>query len=137
MAPTTVSMSPLLASNTPSSSPSARLPPGELRKIRHNTEATDALDNFAVKRNTDQHEAEIAKAKAEAHGIESHADAEKIAAQTVRASGTSAYAAPSGQHDDLVTALTLAVFACRSVGGVVRRRQTPHRGARVSSAAWT
>lgn len=57
--------------------------------------------------------------------------------QTVRASGTSAYAAPPGQHDDLVMALALAVFACRSVGGIVQRRSTLHRGARVSSAAWT
>ncbi|UZF93021.1 hypothetical protein [Bosea sp. NBC_00550] len=52
-------------------------------EIRHNTDATDALDQFAIKRNNDQHDAEIGKAKAETHGIESHANAEKIAAQGV------------------------------------------------------
>jgi hypothetical protein len=53
----------------------------------------------------------------------------------VRASGSAFYSAPLGKHDDLVMAMSLAVFGCRRFGRPLIRR--PHRSARVSSAAWT
>jgi hypothetical protein len=56
--------------------------------------------------------------------------------RTVRASGSAAYAAPSGKHDDLVMALSLAVFGCRRLGRPAARRSLPPRP-RISSAAWT
>ena len=55
--------------------------------------------------------------------------------RTVRASGSAAYSAPSGKHDDLVLALALAVFAARRFA----RPPTPPRrhGRPPSSLAWT
>ena len=40
--------------------------------------------------------------------------------QTVRASGTVSYAAPEGQHDDLVLALSLCVFGARRLVAMPR-----------------
>jgi hypothetical protein len=55
--------------------------------------------------------------------------------RSVRASGSAFYSAPPGKHDDLVMALSLAVFGCRRFG----RPSIPRvrRSLRVSSAAWT
>jgi hypothetical protein len=55
--------------------------------------------------------------------------------RTVRASGSASYAAPSGKHDDLVMALSLAVFGCRRFERP-RLRSCPVE-ARVSAAGWT
>ena len=41
--------------------------------------------------------------------------------QTVRVSGTVTYAAPEGQHDDLVLALSLCVFGARRLVAMLRR----------------
>jgi hypothetical protein len=54
----------------------------------------------------------------------------------VRASGTVSYAAPEGQYDDLVLALSLCVFGARRLVAMPRpfamgRRQS------FSKAAWT
>jgi hypothetical protein len=55
--------------------------------------------------------------------------------RTVRASGSASYSAPPGKHDDLVMAMSLAVFGCRRFGQPAHRR---HVGkARVSAAGWT
>jgi hypothetical protein len=56
--------------------------------------------------------------------------------RNVRASGSAFYSAPRGKHDDLVMALSLAVFGCRRLGRpVTARRNTISK--RVSSLAWT
>jgi hypothetical protein len=53
----------------------------------------------------------------------------------VRRSGSVAYSAPGGKHDDLVIAPSLCVFGCRHFGSVpqVRRRHA----SKGSWAAWT
>jgi hypothetical protein len=56
--------------------------------------------------------------------------------RTVRASGSAAYSAPPGKHDDLVMALALAVFGCRRLGRQAAQRSRPPRP-RIPSAAWT
>ena len=56
--------------------------------------------------------------------------------RTVRASGSASYSAPPGKHDDLVMALSLAVFGCRRLGRPVPLRRNSIRK-RVSSLAWT
>lgn len=56
--------------------------------------------------------------------------------RTVRASGSIAYSAPAGRHDDLVMALSLAVFGLRRIGAAARRRVVSHRE-RPSARAWT
>ena len=55
--------------------------------------------------------------------------------RTVRASGSASYSAPPGKHDDLVMALSLAVFGCRRFGRPALRRHLVK--ARVSAAGWT
>jgi hypothetical protein len=55
--------------------------------------------------------------------------------RTVRASGSASYSAPPGKHDDLVMALSLAVFGCRRFGQPALRRRLVK--ARVSAAGWT
>ena len=55
--------------------------------------------------------------------------------RTVRASGSASYSAPPGKHDDLVMALSLAVFGCRRFGRPAHRRRLVQ--ARVSAAGWT
>jgi hypothetical protein len=55
--------------------------------------------------------------------------------RTVRASGSASYSAPPGKHDDLVMALSLAVFGCRLLGRPALRRHLVK--ARVSAAGWT
>jgi hypothetical protein len=55
--------------------------------------------------------------------------------RTVRASGSASYSAPPGKHDDLLMALSLAVFGCRRFGRLANRH--PRRSSPVSSAAWT
>jgi hypothetical protein len=55
--------------------------------------------------------------------------------RTVRASGSASYSAPSGKHDDLVMALSLAVFGCRRFGQPAHRRHFVQ--ARVGAAGWT
>jgi hypothetical protein len=55
--------------------------------------------------------------------------------RTVTASGSVGYAAPPGKHDDLIMALSLAVFGCRRLGRPARRPRIG--GARVSAAGWT
>jgi hypothetical protein len=56
--------------------------------------------------------------------------------RTVRASGSAAYSAPSGKHDDLVMALALAVFGCRRLNPQSLPRSHPPRP-RVSARGWT
>jgi hypothetical protein len=56
--------------------------------------------------------------------------------RAVRASGTATYSAPSGKHDDLVMALSLAVFGCRRSARPILPRRT-NSAALVSSAGWT
>jgi hypothetical protein len=53
----------------------------------------------------------------------------------VRRSGSVAYSAPDGKHDDLAIALALAVFGCRRFGGAPVRRIRKRPA--YSSAAWT
>jgi hypothetical protein len=55
--------------------------------------------------------------------------------RTVRVSGSTVYSAPSGKHDDLVMALSLAVFGGRRLGQPVVLRRSIAR--RFSSLAWT
>ena len=55
--------------------------------------------------------------------------------RTVRASGSASYSAPPGKHDDLVMALSLAVFGCRRFGRPALRRHLVK--ARVGAAGWT
>ena len=55
--------------------------------------------------------------------------------RTVRASGSASYSAPPGKHDDLVMALSLAVFGCRRFERPALRRHLVK--ARVSAAGWT
>jgi hypothetical protein len=55
--------------------------------------------------------------------------------RSVRASGSVLYGAPSGKHDDLVTALGLAVFGCRRFGRAAPPRL--HRSPAPSPLAWT
>lgn len=53
----------------------------------------------------------------------------------VRKSGSVAYSAPAGKHDDLVTALSLCVFGCRRfvrANPIQRTKTVPF-----TSAAWT
>jgi hypothetical protein len=52
----------------------------------------------------------------------------------VRRSGSVAYSAPGGKHDDLVVALGLCVFGCRRFGSVPQKRRA--RASRGSWAAW-
>lgn len=54
--------------------------------------------------------------------------------QTVRQSGTVAYSAPEGRHDDLVTALSLCVFGCRRLVAPPRK---VIGGTRMPAGAWT
>jgi len=54
-----------------------------------------------------------------------------------RQSGSVLYAAPSGEHDDLVLALSLAVYGCRRLIHSPRGRTRPSRGPGFSSSAWT
>jgi hypothetical protein len=56
--------------------------------------------------------------------------------RVVRASGSASYSAPAGKHDDLVLALSLAVFGCRRLGRQTARRWRSARRA-FSSLAWT
>ena len=56
--------------------------------------------------------------------------------QTVRVSGTVSYAAPEGQHDDLVVALSLCVFGARRPVAMPRRFAMG-RWQSFSKAAWT
>jgi hypothetical protein len=56
--------------------------------------------------------------------------------RSVRASGSAFYSAPPGKHDDVVMALSLAVFGCRRLGRPVTLRRNT-RSKRVSSLAWT
>ena len=56
--------------------------------------------------------------------------------RVVRASGSAAYSAPPGKHDDLVMALALSVFGCRRLGRQAVRSSRPPRS-HISSAAWT
>lgn len=54
--------------------------------------------------------------------------------RTVRQSGSVAYSAPTGKHDDLVVALDLGVFGLRRIGALQRhtyQRITP------SVSGWT
>jgi hypothetical protein len=55
--------------------------------------------------------------------------------RTVRASGSASYSAPAGKHDDLVMALSLAIFGCRRFGRPTLPRSIAR--ARVSAAGWT
>jgi hypothetical protein len=55
--------------------------------------------------------------------------------RSVRASGSAFYSAPPGKHDDLVMALSLAVFGCRRFGRPALRRRLVR--ARVGAAGWT
>jgi hypothetical protein len=55
--------------------------------------------------------------------------------RNVRASGSAFYSSPTGKHDDLVMALSLAVFGCRRLGPPAHRRLRPQT--RVSAAGWT
>jgi hypothetical protein len=57
--------------------------------------------------------------------------------RTVRASGSAYYSAPAGKHDDLVMALSLAVFGCRRLGRSVIPRRRNRMSGRVSSLGWT
>ncbi|MGD9545181.1 MAG: hypothetical protein AB7F41_02815 [Methylocystis sp.] len=54
----------------------------------------------------------------------------------VRRSGSIAYSAPSGKHDDLIMALSLAVFGLRRIGGAPARRRAQKRDA-PSALGWT
>lgn len=56
--------------------------------------------------------------------------------RTVRQSGSVAYSAPAGKHDDLVMALTLCVFGLRRIGSPTRVRRHARKPA-PSAAAWT
>ncbi|MGA3340872.1 MAG: hypothetical protein ABSD11_09625 [Methylocella sp.] len=56
--------------------------------------------------------------------------------RTVRASGSVAYSAPSGKHDDLIMALALAVFGLRRIGGAASRRRARRREP-FGVGAWT
>ena len=56
--------------------------------------------------------------------------------RTVRASGSVAYSAPSGKHDDLIMALALAVFGLRRIGGAATRRRARRREP-FGVGAWT
>ena len=56
--------------------------------------------------------------------------------RTVRASGSVAYSAPSGKHDDLIMALALAVFGLRRIGGAAMRRRERRREP-FGVGAWT
>jgi hypothetical protein len=53
-----------------------------------------------------------------------------------RQSGTVSFSAPPGKHDDLVTALALAVFGLRRIGGYARRSSSTKRP-QISAAGWT
>ena len=55
--------------------------------------------------------------------------------RSVRASGSAFYSAPPGKHDDLVMALSLAVFGCRRFGWPAHRRRLVR--APVRAAGWT
>jgi hypothetical protein len=43
--------------------------------------------------------------------------------RTARTSGSASYSAPSGKHDDMVLALSLAVFGCRRLGRQAQTRR--------------
>ena len=53
-----------------------------------------------------------------------------------RQSGTVCYAAPAGEHDDMVSALSLCIYGCRRLMPV-RRQMGARRRAPFSSRAWT
>jgi hypothetical protein len=55
--------------------------------------------------------------------------------RTIRQSGSVAYSAPTGKHDDMVMALALAAFGLRRVGGNARRHRP--RSPPPNVAAWT
>jgi cobyrinic acid a,c-diamide synthase len=55
-----------------------------------------------------------------------------------RQSGYIAYSAPSGKHDDVAMALSLAVFGLRRIGAAASGgRRRVQKGAAVSALAWT
>ena len=56
--------------------------------------------------------------------------------QTVRESGTVSYAAPEGHHDDLVVALSLAVFGARRLVAMPRPFALSRRSG-FDKRAWT
>jgi hypothetical protein len=60
----------------------------------------------------------------------------QVMERTVRASGSATYSAPPGKHDDLVMALSLAVFGCRRLARPVQSYRGAERP-RITSAAWT
>jgi hypothetical protein len=55
--------------------------------------------------------------------------------RNVRASGSAFYSAPPGKHDDLVMALSLALFGCRRFGRPALRHRLVK--ACVGAAGWT
>jgi hypothetical protein len=55
--------------------------------------------------------------------------------RTVRQSGSVAYSAPQGRHDDLALALSLCLFGLRRMGSPARRRHIQKQ--RMSALAWT
>jgi hypothetical protein len=65
------------------------------------------------------------KLRDELHGME----------RTARRSGNVSYAAGAGKHDDLVMALSLAVFGCRRL--IAPRRIRRMRKGTISAAAWS
>ena len=56
--------------------------------------------------------------------------------RTVRRSGSVAYSAPAGKHDDLIMALALCMFGLRRIGSPTRVRRHPRKPV-PSAAAWT
>ena len=58
--------------------------------------------------------------------------------RVARQSGSVSYQAAEGEHDDLVTALSLALYGCRQLAPLRRPGQTRvQRPSRFSPAAWT
>jgi hypothetical protein len=57
--------------------------------------------------------------------------------QEVRTSGSVAYGAPEGRHDDLVTGLALCVFGVRRLVSPVRRSGSAQRSGPGNAAGWT
>ncbi len=55
--------------------------------------------------------------------------------RTVRASGSVAYSAPFGKHDDMVIALALAAFGLRRIGAPARARRASRDVP--NAAGWT
>jgi hypothetical protein len=57
--------------------------------------------------------------------------------RTVRQSGSIGYSAPAGKHDDLVMALSLAVFGLRRLGTASGGRRRVQKKEPASALAWT